>query len=810
MRFFCFALLFVLALSCSNSRTKRSQLIHYIPETATIIVKTENIEGLFNSLSNNDFITSLKKDNIYNSFLEKLEFTSLIKPNGKTLIGLNKNKKDSLEITLVTKNHKALFLRDSLSNYIEETLKYDGKVVIKSNFKNQLLYSTIIDSVFIASTNKLIVDDAYVKTKLNEDLERIYNTVNSNKSASIIMKAENPFMNFIFLNDSLKFKKFTNYVAVDAEINQNSIKLNGITKDVDSTASLINIFKNTVPQENQMAFITPANSDGFMSLTFSEFSTFYSNLIRFNETDSLAIKTQLFDNIIEVGLVYNGNDRAVVLYSIDEIATSDALLADQNIIDVYRQTDIFSFSETSLFSNVFHPFINSNDLDKYCKLDSYYIFATNMNLLQNIITNYQNKTTLSERSYYQNIYENLSDASSLLYVVNENALSSIASKNFGNEPTFKLDDYKASALQFIYDKDFAHVNGIIQRDKGKTYDNSVSEEFSIKLDADLLNAPQFVKNHITNQKEVVVQDINNNLYLISNQGKMLWKKQLHGPVLGKIEQIDIYKNGRLQLVFATPHRLYVLDRNGKDVAPFPGKFNDEISQPLSVFDYDKKKNYRFLVTQGNHVLMFNTKAKTVSGFIFKKANGTINSQPQHFKIGSKDYLTIKTKDKLYILDRTGRNRVTPKSNSSFSNESIYWNDNAFTTTTVDGNLISIDTKGNTKIENINLSENHHIDASTKTLVTHSENKLNIRDKSLELDYGNYTVPKFFYIDDKIYVSITDLQAQKVYLFDSQAKSIPNFPVYGNSTIELDNIDKDNNLEFVTKGDSDTILLYQIN
>ena len=71
---------------------------------------------------------------------------------------------------------------------------------------------------------------------------------------------------------------------------------------------------------------------------------------------------------------------------------------------------------------------------------------------------------------------------------------------------------------------------------------------------------------------------------------MLWKKQLDGAILGKIEQIDMYKNGRLQLAFATPNRVYVLDRNGKEVAPFPLKFNDKVTQPLSVFNYDIKQH----------------------------------------------------------------------------------------------------------------------------------------------------------------------------------------------------------------------------
>ncbi|MGB5419872.1 MAG: ribonuclease HII, partial [Algibacter sp.] len=304
--------------------------------------------------------------------------------------------------------------------------------------------------------------------------------------------------------------------------------------------------------------------------------------------------------------------------------------------------------------------------------------------------------------------------------------------------------------------------------------------------------------------------VNNNLYLISNNGKILWKKQLQGPILGRIEQIDMYKNGRLQLAFATPKRVYVLDRNGKDVKPFALKFNDDITQPLAVFDYDNRKNYRLLVTQGKNVLMYDIKGKAINGFTFKSANNTIISQPKHFRIGSKDYITLKTKDKLYILDRLGKTRVKPKQSYSYSSQPVFLYNNTFTTTTSNGDLVSVDSKGNVSSRNLNLSENHHIQTTSKTLVTQTENKLIIKNKSTELDFGDYSSPKIFYINNKIYVSTTDLQSHKVYLYDSQSQLLSNFPVYGNSPIDLDNIDRDNSLEFVTKGDSNSIILYQIN
>jgi len=809
MRFFCFTLLITLFFNCSNTSTKKYKLTDFVPEHTDVILKTANLESLKSSISNSDFLQNLSTTKSYVNLESKLESLSLLKPNGTVLICLSKDSNDSLQFAAITKYSEDLFATDSLQNYMEESLIYKKKNITKSTLNNNTFYSTVIDSTFFTSSSRELIDAAFNQKNNNSDLEKIYSTTSDNKTASFIIKPNNSFIKTFFVNDSLNLNTFTNYIAIDADISQDDIIVNGITKATDSTKSLINIFKNTIPQENSIQNITPSNSDGFMSFTFDNFNLFETNLFNFNKKDSIA-KNTLFDNIIEVGIIYEDEKRAIVLNSLDAIATKDALLGEQNTIETFRQIDIYSFSKPRLFSQTFSPLILYNEATKYCIIDNYFIFADSIETLQNIISNYQNKTTLNERNYFKAIKEHLTDESSLLLVVNPSNLKTVLNKNGLEKSTYNLDKYNASAIQFIYETNFAHVNGIIKKSKTKASVNSVSEELNIKLEADLLNAPQFVTNHITKQKEIVVQDINNNLYLISNKGKILWKKRIRGAVLGKIEQIDIYKNGKLQLAFATPNRIYVIDRNGRDVTPFPGKFNDEITQPLSVFDYDKNKKYRLLVTQGKNLLMYNVNAKLVNGFTFKSANGKIISQPKHFRIGSRDYIVFKTSSKLYILDRTGKTRVSPKTSSGFSDAGIYVFEDKFTTTTDKSELISIDGKGNTAIQNLSLSENHRLETTSKTIVFQSENKLTIKRNTLDLDYGNYTEPKIFYVNDKIYVSVTDLQSQKTYLFDSEAKSLPNFPVYGNSSIELDNIDKDKNIEFVTKGESNSIILYQIN
>ncbi|WP_345005829.1 ribonuclease HII [Snuella lapsa] len=810
MRFFCLILLTTIVLNCTNTKTNRSELIHFVPQNTHTIIKTSNFEGLKSSIKNNDFLQRLSNTVSYKKLEDKLDYLSLLNASEDLLICISQDERDSLAYTVITKYQTNIFKSDSLTDYTEETFLYKNKPLTRSKFNGNTFYSTIADSTFFASSSKAIVEMVHNKFAQNIELEKFYNTIDITKTASIISTSNTSYIKSFFLEDSIKTNSFTNYSALDIDLNQDEIILNGITKATDSSKSLINIFKNTIPQENLCPNVVPANSDGFMSFTFNNFKDFESNLLKFKASSS-NVTTMIFDNINEIGIIYQGSEQAIILNSLDVIATEEALASEQNKTTTYREIPIYNFSTPDLFSKTFSPLVTFNKASKYCLLDNFFVFANDMEVLQNIIANYQNKTTFSERHYFKTIKEQLSDAASLLMVNSASGLENTLSKNFANNSNLKFDDYKASAIQLIYDTNFAHVNGIVKKIKTKARLNSISEELTVKLDKALLNAPQFVTNHVTNQKEIVVQDINNNLYLISNKGKVLWKKQLHGPVLGTIEQIDIYKNGRLQLVFATPHRVYVIDRNGNDVAPFPGKFNDEITQPLSVFDYDKNKNYRLLVTQGKDVLMYNVKAQIVKGFIFKSANNRIISQPKHFRIGRKDYIALKTQNKLYILDRTGRNRVTPKTtNVTFSPEPIYLFQNKFTTTTANGSLMSVDSKGNTATQNLKLSKKHSIVASSKTLVSHSENKLSIKNNTIEIDYGSYSIPKLFYINDKIYVAITDLQSHKVYLYDSRSKLLPNFPVYGNSTIDLNQIDRDRNLEFVVEGEDNTVIIYKIN
>lgn len=786
---FCFIFILV---SCTKTSNKSKKLSHYIPENTAIAIKTNSFETLESDLKNNDFLNELSSSNLLDIIKIEIKKFDSINLKNDLFICISPNNKYSF----ITKLSADINLNDSILN-------------------DANLFKTIKDSIAIVSTSKDIVESiGRSKNRTDPELEKLISSTKGAFSVFVNTLAIKQLTDSIN-HDLFKLNHFCDWMALDISMQQNQILFNGVVTINDTLRKLASVYNKTTPNENQLAKITPNNFDGSISFTFNEPTQFVENLRSYNSSinqDSTQIA--LFNSINEIGLIHKDDELVIALHSNDIIETKDALLSEQNLSTSFRQTDIFNFSKSGFFKSTMSPFVK-DEINKYMVLDDFVVFSNSEDFLLSIISQYQNKSTLSYSDTYKDVVSNLSDESSMLLVANNENFKSVlknimAEGSQENIQKLNLKNYQFSALQFVQDYNFAHVNGIIQKNQSRTNKNTISEQFNIILDEDLLIAPQIVKNHRTNQKEIIVQDVNNNLYLISNRGKVLWKKRLNGNILGKVKQIDIYKNGRLQLAFATPKRVYVLDRNGKEVNPFPMRFNDEITQPLSVFDYDKKKNYRFLVTQGKNVLMYDSKGKQVSGFTFRSATSKIITQPNHFRIGTKDYIVFAAGNKLHILDRKGKTRIRVSTNFNFSSNEIFLYKGKFSFTNTKGELVQIDQKGRVTKRNLLLPIDHDLTTTSKTMVTLANNKLRIKEKTIELDFGNYTKPEIFYLRDKIYVAITDLQSQKALLFDSQTKSIQNFPVYGNSTLQLDNIDKDRNLEFIVIGEGNNLICYQIN
>ena len=94
-------------------------------------------------------------------------------------------------------------------------------------------------------------------------------------------------------------------------------------------------------------------------------------------------------------------------------------------------------------------------------------------------------------------------------------------------------------------------------------------------------------------------------------------------------------------------------------------------------------------------------------------------------------------------------------------------------------------------------------------ITISENILTINENVIELPFGNYTNPKILTDIKQNYVSITDKDQDKIYLFDSKSKLVSDFPVFGTSLIDF-SINKKKEKMITSLGEPNEILVYSIN
>ncbi len=819
MKKYTIAICFILIVACQQESYKATDLNQFIPENSAIVIKSPNLKGFISKINTTGFFEENSLQ-VQQTLQEKLQFLNHLDSLNSSILIFSEINDRNFNYTFLTEDTYGIFNIDSVSRKSVETLVFEDHTFKRYSIEDEIIFTTQSEGVIIASNSPAQLERIIKKENVlkSEDLEKIFATADHKKTSVFINHTlfANAFSGFFPEASIPGIRTFSNWSGLDIDLTVNGMTFNGISIPKDENYSVLNLFKNTGVSKNEIARITPATANGFLSFTFKDFEKLQHNLNLFNKDSTQLPKDHILFLTNEVGLIYENNERIFVVKTFDSEKAKNALDSQQQIEEEFRGSPLYLFEQENEFKDILNPLLSVENIEFYCILENFLIFAETKKALKNVITNYQNNNTLEKRNYYQKSVKNLSSESSLLLVARATDFESILADNireeFRNEmQNMNLQEYGIGAIQFVQEKSFAHIHGVFEKKIGKESTDDITEQiFSLKMDAKLATNPFLVHNHLNNQMDIAVQDEKNVLYLISNKGEVLWKKLLDSRILGEIKQVDLYKNGRLQLAFSTQNSIEVIDRNGNSVQPFPLEFNDEITQPLAIFDYDNKRNYRFLIAQNNEILMYNSKAKMVRGFNFRKGQDEILQSPKHIRIGTKDYILIpESSGKLNILNRRGNIRIRIKENIKFSGNPWFLYESQFISTSAEGNLVKIDNQGSVSTEIKNLAENHHIDATAKTLVTLSENLLNIKGKEVTLDYGLYTAPRIFYVNDKIYVAVTDTQAQRVFIFDSNADLLPNFPVYGTSQIDLNNADTDSNLEFVVQGEENEILLYKM-
>ena len=763
--------LFLIFWSCNITENKSKDIKNFIPVNSSVIIKIDNLGKFKSDIKNNKLLDDLSKSDLKYNFKKQIKLINNFQDESQIIICLNENEKI---FTIITK--------DSSNNHDLHFRKI-GDVNIFSNS---------------SSTIKSIKEQA------NTEYNKYNKTFNTSSSFGIIL---NKNLSKNLINSTFNFKDLNlkNNLGFVVNVFNDKILLNGLSYVDDSTKISNNIFDGLTSTKLKNYEIVPKNVSRLKSFNLSSYSNYKKNS-KLEDLKEDRLSSIINENLIEYSELILNEDQLFIIRLKDIQLFKDYLSENNNIKSTHRNFNIYD--NTFLDYKLTNSVIEYNYKKKILVFKNHIVFSDNETTLIEFINENLKGNTLQEDSSFNNSLTEISSFNTL----NNNYFTN-SDYNFFKELNIlnSKNDFTENSFQLVQDNEIIHFNAIISKAKASKNNLKISKQFEVEIDEEILMNPHFIKNYATKKLDIVVQDKKNNLYLISNKGSVVWKRKIGQPILGKISQIDLYKNGRLQLIFNTKNKVFVLDRNGKEVKPFPKSFNDDITQPISIFDYDKNKNYRILVTQGKELLLYDKNGKKVNGFKYSRSNSKITSSPKHFRILNKDFIVFKTGKKLKILNRRGRERIKLKDEVVLSNENIFKLDNKLITITNDQKLVEIDVSGTVSLSNLINSKNLKLNTDNyNNIIILDENKMRLNSSYVDLPFSNYNTPKLTKINNNLFVSLFDSQNNKSYLFNKNLQPNSSFPIYSLIPTEFGDMNNDKKIHVIASKITKTISVYTIN
>jgi hypothetical protein len=718
-----FTLLLISAIVCGTwgylylSKLKRPTVspLSILPDSCYVLLETKSLHELSEKLNQGNLLWEelLKADDIkqFNKTLQKAD--SLI--NNSTAssafgvqavyVALYKNKKSPL---LAAFNLADINTNDLFISFLEKSFsakKQDAKnnAIFECKQPDYTFYVYVNAGLVVLSGDIIFLKNAIQSNKNSLAQNKLFTEAfqTSDKESDVNMFVHLPCFyntgwNIFFTETTINKQSYgvkkEAWVSADVSITPSELNIQGFLSN-DSSA-----FYNTLKNQETVSFKTilsvlPYNTLRFQSISISNYKQFtdynyaantskrkkdlqvYSDktnadaqleIEKFIGDYAILFKARGSDSEQDYGLIHVTEENLTLEFF---KAVSDSVFQTKDSMTIYHD------AKQNLFSNLCSRFFDKR-FQYAVSIDNGILFGNEISALVDYKNSVSERNNLLDNERVVNfIDKNLATESAYLFYADvfksKEEIANAASKNINklfNQSPEMLDKYESVALSLqklknnLFFKACANFNP-----KNKLYQNTLWETL---LDTDLYMNPIPVKNHhLTDEKELVCVDAKNSLYLLSNTGKILWKKNINEKTLGEIHQIDYFDNDKLQFLFNTENYLYLIDRNGNNVSGFPVKLNTQAANGLTLFDYEVNRNYRLWVPLKNNTsICYAINGKKLVDFSPVNNAG----QVKRVVLQQKDYfILIDSSGKIDVVNRKGEVRLKIKSKIAEGAESIF-------------------------------------------------------------------------------------------------------------------------------------------
>ncbi len=713
-----------------------------IPLDAGIILQVNNFNHLIQDLGKSQVWGELSKIEELTKLQIQANFLDSLARANKTVksllnihpfyISFHATGKNSMNLIYILKIPKGVAVKEIaqiIKNLVEnsgtiKSRKYDGTEIFDIRLLNESVIKnfsySISNGLLIFSFSSLLVEDALRQLTLtesiysNREFNKVFETTGKNVDANIFINYNQvPKLIAIHLRSDYTsrmrlMKDMASWAALDLNLQDETILLNGFTYVNDSAKQLMKLFLHQSPEKMTIDDVLPATISSFLALNLSDeelyFQKFRNHLLDKGKLNEYNKNISILKSKYNIDLnesFYSQIDKEIAVAF--EATNSDKLRTNKFVIIKVKSKSLAEKKLSGLIDKVatvkrtsskiykfnykiddelsfpiykipLEQFLNSYlgglygyfDGDYFTFYDNYLIFGNSVESLSQFIhSNVLNRTLITNLSYRE-FRNNLSPRSTLVFYsdlgksllnYSEFLLPEIIHQWEANIDVFqKVQDF---GFQLSPQKDFLYTSFFLKEvsevnDKPRTVWESL-------LDTVIDFKPQFVINHNTKQTEIFLQDCNNTIYLMNQVGRILWKQNIPEKINSSIYQIDYYSNNKLQLLFSTKNYLHLIDRNGNYVERYPVKLRAPATNGMALFDYENTKDYRIFIACGdNKVYAYKKDGSIVKGWEPENTESEVNQPVNHFRIKNKDYIVYGDRLRTYILDRRGKTRVDVK------------------------------------------------------------------------------------------------------------------------------------------------------
>ncbi|MGB1317030.1 MAG: DUF3352 domain-containing protein [Flavobacteriales bacterium] len=577
------------------------------------------------------------------------------------------------------------------------------------------LFFTVVNGLVLTSSSEQLLQESISQLKLGKSLK-----TNKQFTEAISASGKNVEANLLinyanlpeYLSGVLKpnigssiddeIRNIAGWTELDVNMKSEGLTFNGFSYTSDSLNQFLNLFLKQEPQPINFPEFLPATTASFLFFGMDDvlnLSTSYRDFLDATaRLSQMEAKLDSLNAYYEIDLESNvlawlGNSFGLCItepktasftentYFVLEARSAD--LAKKLLLDLSQNltskngltTDSLSVNGNvirklplngllaELFGNSYEAFENPY----YTVYKSYVIFGQSQESLASYLQFLHGDRTLAKELSFSRFAENLGSTYNVFSYnqlthsqpifesyLSENAVS-VVEKNKNIADNFEaLGAQISSTGKSFYSNVFLKYN--------PAWKSTEESSWEAKMDAKPIRKPVYVKNHLNQQREILVQDAENALYLFNEVGQRLFKAELPEKIMGTVQQVDALKNGKLQYIFNTKNFIYLVDRKGRSVSGFPIELSSPAVTELAVLDYDKSRNYRLLIACANkRIYNYNIKGKKIQGWKHNKAKDPTIHPFKHIASNGKDYIiTGESNGKIHLLDRRGKNRLKVK------------------------------------------------------------------------------------------------------------------------------------------------------